>query len=131
MPQETMCSRSPKAAIEDFTETVDRHGVVRVRSDCPVQTAHSIFEHRPSVQALVAADGRPLVVRTLTRDFFITHILPSCICPLPGFSRPGPLPKLASMATSGPPGKAKEAKPGSCLGDEAAASRHLVGEAIP
>jgi len=98
--QETPSQLSPSATIEDFTEALDKKGVVRVRSDCPVQTAYAIFEERPAVQALVAVDGRPFVVRTLTRELFITHILPSCICPLPGFSKPGPLPKLASVATS-------------------------------
>lgn len=88
-PPPPVRAQPPGPPVEDFRAALDARGVVRVRSDCPVQTAYCIFEGCPAVKALVAVEGKPLVVRTMTRDLFMFHLLPSCICPVPGSSRPG------------------------------------------
>lgn len=51
-------------------ETLDAKGVVRVRRDCPLHTAHCIFEACPWVSALVSIEGTPPVVLTTTREAF-------------------------------------------------------------
>jgi len=69
---------------EDLSGALEPKGVIRVRGDCPLQTAFCVFRNCPDVQALVSVEGPPYIARTVTREFFLDrlqngrlHALPS------------------------------------------------------
>lgn len=60
--------------VEDLSGALEGRGVVRVRSDCPLQTALSVFRNRPEVRALVSI-GTPPTAHTVTRELFMSRLL--------------------------------------------------------
>jgi len=68
-------------------ECLDAKGVVRVRRDCPLHTAHCIFEACPWVSALVSIEGTPPVILTTTREVFNAQLSRGCLHAFPPLHR--------------------------------------------
>jgi H+/Cl- antiporter ClcA len=75
-------ARAGEPRVEDFSQTIEPRAVVRVRGDCPLQTAFCIFQNCPDVRALVSVDGAPFSVQTTTRELFASSLLHSSLCAL-------------------------------------------------
>jgi hypothetical protein len=68
--------------VEDLSHAIEAKAVVRVRGDCPLQTAFCVFQNCPGVRALVSVDGAPFFVQTTTRDLFVSCLGNSSLCAL-------------------------------------------------
>lgn len=75
-------ARAGEPRVEDFSQAIEPRAVVRVRGDCPLQTAFCIFQNCPDVRALVSVDGAPFSVQTTTRELFASSLLHSSLCAL-------------------------------------------------
>jgi len=96
----------PGYPADDFSEFLEARAVVRVRSDCPLQTALCVFQSCPGARALVSLEGCPLVARTITRELFTYRLLNHRLHALPP---PPPTPFLGSSSW----GLAKDIRPAS------------------
>lgn len=59
----------------DVSEVLENRGVVRVRSDCPLLTALTVFQKMSTVHALVVVDGPPFTVHTVLRENFLMQLV--------------------------------------------------------
>lgn len=59
----------------DLSEALEDKGVVRVRPDCPLLTALTVFQKCPSVHALAVVEGPPFTVQTIQRELFLMQLV--------------------------------------------------------
>jgi H+/Cl- antiporter ClcA len=71
----------PRGVVEDLSDLIDRSGVVRIRSDCPILTALCITQSRPSVKAFVSITGPHYAARTVSREHFLERLVSGRVRP--------------------------------------------------
>mmetsp|Transcript_53435 Transcript_53435/g.153308 ORF Transcript_53435/g.153308 Transcript_53435/m.153308 type:complete len:925 (-) Transcript_53435:89-2863(-) len=79
---QNMSQSVPQADVAvDLSHIVELGSVVRVRHDCPLQTAYCVFRHCPNVRALVSIDPSMRTCVTFTREFFLTQLVQKYLIP--------------------------------------------------
>jgi len=72
---EAPCCNANRPSPIDLSQALEDKGVVRVRPDCPLLTALTVFQRCPSVHALVVVDGPPFAAQTVQRELFLMQLV--------------------------------------------------------